>query len=61
MFQLTDIPLRLTQSADLLVRLLARGVLGSTFSWWDLLAYAAGIAAIAPLDRWLTARLVTVG
>jgi len=60
-FQLTDIPLRLTQSADLLVRLLARGVLGSTFSWWDLLAYAAGVAAIAPLDRWLTARLVAVG
>lgn len=60
-FQLTDIPLRLTQSADLLVRLLARGVLGSTFSWWDLLAYAAGIAAIAPLDRWLSAQSLSAG
>ncbi len=60
-FQLTDIPLRLTQSVEPLVRLLARGVLGSTFSWWDLLAYAAGIAAIAPLDRWLSPQSVSIG
>jgi len=36
-------------------------VLGSTFSWWDLLAYAVGIAAIAPLDRWLTAQSGSAG
>ncbi len=54
-FQLSAIPLRLTQSDMALVRLFARGVLGSTFSWWDLLAYAVGLALIVPLDRWLAA------
>ncbi len=28
-------------------------VLGSSFSWWDILAYAAGIAAIATLDQYM--------
>jgi hypothetical protein len=53
-FQLSSIPLRLGQSDSPLVRLFARGVLGSTFSWWDLLAYAVGIAGIVRIDRWLS-------
>jgi hypothetical protein len=55
-FQLSAIPRRLGHSDSALVRLFARGVLGSTFSWWDLLAYAAGLAAIFAIDRWISAR-----
>jgi hypothetical protein len=50
-FQLTDIPAQLNQSPQLLVRLFAYVVLGSAFSWWDLLAYGAGIAAATVADR----------
>jgi hypothetical protein len=50
LFQLTPIPAALNRSDVLLVRLFAYLVLGSTFSWWDLLAYAVGILVIAGVD-----------
>jgi len=50
-FQLTQIPVRLNQSENLVIRVFAYVVLGSTFSWWDLLAYSIGIAGILLLDR----------
>ena len=49
-FQLTGVPASLAQHPQLAVRLLAR-LLGTEFSWLDLLAYAVGIAAMALLDR----------
>ncbi len=51
-FQLTPIPVRLNQSENLVIRAFAYVVLGSTFSWWDLLAYSIGIAGILALDKW---------
>ena len=51
-FQLTQIPVRLNQSENLVIRVFAYVVLGSRFSWWDLLAYSIGIAGILALDRW---------
>ena len=33
-------------------------VLGSAFSWGDIVAYTVGIALVAPLDRWLLVRKV---
>ena len=51
-FQLTQIPVRLNQSGSFVIRAFAYVVLGSTFSWWDLLAYSIGIAGILVLDRW---------
>jgi hypothetical protein len=50
-FQLTQIPARLYHSERWVVRAFAYVVLGSTFSGWDLLAYAVGIAGIVWLDR----------
>jgi Protein of unknown function (DUF2809) len=52
-FQLIGIPAQLNQSHQLLVKLFAHVVLGSTFSWWDLLAYGVGISAIIGVDRHL--------
>jgi hypothetical protein len=43
-FQLTLIPLEMTKSVHLLVRISGR-LLGSTFSWLDLAAYFVGIIA----------------
>src|SRR6185295_1517824 len=54
LFQLTAIPSRLNHSAYLLVKLLAYVVLGSTFSWLDLLAYAIGIGLMFIVDRRLS-------
>lgn len=45
LFQLTAIPLALTQSGHLLLRICGR-LLGTTFSWLDLAAYLAGIAVV---------------
>ena len=51
-FQLTQIPIHLNQSGSFVIRAFAYVVLGSTFSWWDFLAYGIGIAGILLLDRW---------
>jgi hypothetical protein len=50
LFQLTSIPAALNQSVVLPVRLFAYLVLGSAFSWWDLLAYTVGILVVAGVD-----------
>ena len=50
LFQLTGIPATLYRNGPLPVRLFTR-LLGTEFSPLDLLAYAAGIAAIAVADR----------
>jgi hypothetical protein len=50
LFQLTRIPAGMLRSPYLPVRLFAR-LLGTEFSLLDLLAYAAGIAALAAVDR----------
>jgi hypothetical protein len=50
LFQLTMIPAHLLHSGYLLVRLSAR-LIGTEFSFWDLLAYAVGIACIYLVDR----------
>lgn len=52
-FQLTRIPERMAGSGNALLRLGAV-VLGTRFSWLDLLAYAVGIVAIVLADRIFT-------
>jgi len=49
-FQLTLIPLRLSQSVNLFERTVAV-VLGTKFNWLDILAYAVGVAVIGLLDK----------
>lgn len=49
LFQLTMIPDRLMASEQLPIRIFAR-LLGTTFSFLDLLAYAVGIACIYLMD-----------
>jgi hypothetical protein len=49
-FQLTGVPANMLRSASPAVRACAR-LLGTEFSWLDLLAYAVGIWCIAALDR----------
>ncbi len=49
LFQLTGIPLQLLRSQHAALRIVAR-LLGTTFSFLDLLAYAVGILAILGLD-----------
>jgi hypothetical protein len=51
LFQLTGIPLQLRRSEALAVRAFAYLVLGSTFSWWDILAYVVGVT-LAALAGW---------
>ena len=48
-FQLTNVPVRFAASGNILLKLLAI-VLGTTWSWRDLLGYAVGIAVVALLD-----------
>jgi hypothetical protein len=48
-FQLTLIPLHMSASANTLTRITAR-LLGTEFSFWDLLAYAVGIGALWLID-----------
>ena len=43
-FQITGIPAEMTQNSHILVRLAGR-LLGTTFAWYDLAAYAVGIAS----------------
>lgn len=52
LFQLTGVPAALNQSTMPAVRLFAYAVLGSGFSWDDLLAYAVGVGLVALLDGW---------
>ena len=54
-FQLTGIPAALFRSGNPWLRVCAR-LLGTDFSFLDLLAYAVGIAALALLDRLRTPR-----
>jgi hypothetical protein len=49
-FQLTYVPLRLSQSSDPVLRIIAV-LLGTKFSPIDILAYLAGVAGIYVLDR----------
>jgi hypothetical protein len=49
-FQLTLIPLRLSQSQNTILKILAV-VLGTQFSWLDLIAYLVGIAGIYLIDE----------
>lgn len=50
LFQLTGIPGSLGASESAAVRLFAYAVLGSGFSWADMLAYAAGVGLVGLLD-----------
>ena len=59
LFQLTPIPLQLNQSSNVLVKVFAYIVLGSTFSWWDLFAYAIGIMFATIVDKTLSAQHAT--
>jgi hypothetical protein len=52
-FQLTHIPLQLSRSNNLAIRLFAYAVLGSRFSGWDLLAYGVGLAAMVGVEKLL--------
>jgi hypothetical protein len=35
---------------------LGKLILGTTFFWWDQVAYTVGIACLVPVDGWLTSR-----
>ena len=50
-FQLTHIPLRLSASPNLVLKGLSI-VLGTTFAWWDIVAYMVGIVGIYLVDTW---------
>ena len=50
-FQLTGIPAHLNQSDNLVIKAFAYVVLGSAFSWWDMLAYGAGIGGALLADK----------
>jgi Protein of unknown function (DUF2809) len=51
-FQLSYIPARMAKSGNLALKLGAI-ILGTSFSWYDLLAYAVGILLVFMLDRML--------
>ena len=52
-FQLTSIPLEMTRSSHIVPRIAGR-LIGTTFSWLDLSAYAVGIAGVVLVDLyWL--------
>ena len=48
-FQLTSIPLEMTRSSHIVPRIAGR-LIGTTFSWLDLSAYAVGIAGVVLVD-----------
>lgn len=52
LFQLTMIPARMLASEHLMVRICAR-LMGTEFSFLDLLAYGVGIGCIYLFDFWL--------
>lgn len=49
-FQLTSIPIEMTRSANVLMSISGR-LLGTTFSWLDLVAYCAGIVPAFVADQ----------
>jgi hypothetical protein len=49
-FQLTQIPALLYRFENRAIKLFVYVVLGSSFSWWDILAYGVGIVFIVFLD-----------
>lgn len=54
LFQLTLIPAGMLRGANPALRVCAR-LLGTEFSWFDLLAYAAGIGCLALAEEWRAA------
>jgi hypothetical protein len=50
LFQLTQIPLTFGQNKNVLIRFIAT-LLGTVFSWLDVLAYVVGIVVIAFIDK----------
>ena len=58
-FQLTQIPASLGQSTSLAIRAFGYVVLGSGFSWWDMLAYLVGIGGVSLIDEVYLARART--
>lgn len=55
LFQLTGIPLAMISSGNLAMKIIGR-LLGTTFSWLDLVAYCVGIVVVVCLDRYLSRR-----
>ena len=51
LFQLTNIPAQMVADTRLPVRVIGR-LLGTVYSWADLVAYAAGITAAAAAAAW---------
>jgi hypothetical protein len=49
LFQLTLIPYHLSASSNIFLRIAAI-LLGTRFSWWDLLAYLVGVILIVSID-----------
>lgn len=49
LFQLTRIPMALSQNENVLARIAAM-LLGTVFSWLDILAYLVGIVIVASVD-----------
>jgi len=56
-FQLTRIPLRLSESVNIVLRITAI-LLGTKFSWVDLAAYLTGIILISAMDYLVLGRVV---
>jgi hypothetical protein len=56
-FQLTLIPLRLSESVNIVLRITAI-LLGTKFSWVDLVAYLTGIILIFAMDDLVLSRVV---
>jgi hypothetical protein len=54
-FQLTGVPARFAASGNSVLKLIAV-VLGTTWSWRDLLGYALGVATVALLDYFFRLR-----
>ena len=52
-FQLTGLALQFSRSSSLLLKLIAV-VLGTSFSWLDMLAYLVGILGIYVFDQYVT-------
>lgn len=57
-FQLTQIPLQLSQSTNMVLRIMAV-LLGTEFSWIDMLAYILGITAIFLIDQFVLGKVLS--
>lgn len=57
-FQLTQIPLQLSQSTNMVLRIMAV-LLGTEFSWIDMLAYVLGITAIFLIDQFVLGKVLS--